>query len=90
MTVNWWLLIHGFSQPHELRSPRQWTPVDNQRHEQGAVDRVRGTPLCVTRQSSPLRDTVTSAHTDRTFTCSEGQRTRSVGITPLLFGCSAT
>ena len=83
MTVNWWLLICGFSQPHELRSSGRSTPVDNQRHEQGTVDRVRGSP-------PPLCGTVTSAHTDHTFTCSEGQRTRSVGITPLLFGCSAT
>ena len=89
MTVNWWLLICGFSQPHELRSSRRSTPVDNQRHEQGTVDRVRGSlPPCA-RQPSPLCGTVTSAHADHTFTCSEGQRTRSVGITPLLFGCSA-
>ena len=44
----------------------------------------------VTRQSSPLCDTLTSTHTDHTFTCSEGQCTRTVGITPLLFGCIAT
>ena len=43
-----------------------------------------------TRQSSPLCDAVTSARTDHTFTCSKRQRTRTVGITPLLFGCSAS
>ena len=90
MTVNWWLLICGFSQPHELRSSRQSTPVDNQRHEQGTVDRVRGSSPPCAAQSYPLCDTVTPAHTDHTFTCSKGQCTRTVGITPLLFGCTAT
>ena len=75
MTVNWWLLIYGFSQPHELRSSRQSTPVDNQRHEQWAVDRVRGSPTLCARQPSSLCDAVTSAHTDHTFTCYEGQCT---------------
>ena len=58
MTVNWWLLICGFSQPHELRSSRQSTPVDNQRHEQGTVDRVRGSsPPCAAQ--SPLHTPTT-------------------------------
>lgn len=61
MTVNWWLLICGFSQPHELRSSRRSTPVDNQRHEQGTVNRVRASSTLFATQS-PLRTPTTLSH----------------------------
>ena len=64
ITVNWWLLICGFLQAHELRSSRQSTPVDNQRHEQGTVNRVRASSTLFATQS-PLRTPTTLSRVPR-------------------------
>ena len=78
---------------HPIR--RQYTSsVRVHRHITGAPPAIyllhTSPHATVTRQSSPLCDAVTSAHTDHTFTCSKGRCTRFVGNAPFLFGCTAT